>query len=55
MDPLTRTTYCNLSLWNLADRYPEIEHDELHSQNWSIGQVFMRQYGLNIQWDFNDD
>ena len=48
VDTLTRTTYCNLSLWNLADQYPDIVHDVQHAHNWSIGQVFMRQYGLNI-------
>ena len=37
VDSITRSTYCNLSLWNLQDSYPEPKHDSQHLHNWSVG------------------
>merc|ERR1712226_1811831 len=55
VNKLLRTTFCNLALWNLADQYPNLKQpDDLENQ-WALGQVFIRENGLNVYWQADSD
>ena len=53
VNKLLRTTFCNLALWNVDDQYPDIPQTNNAAENWALGQVFIRQNGLNIEWQFD--
>jgi len=48
VNKLLRTTFCNLALWNLEDQYPNVTQTTSASDNWALGQIFIRQNGLAI-------
>ena len=55
VNKLLRTTFCNLGLWNINDQYPGVTQLNDDSDNWALGQVFIRQNGLNIEWQVSAD
>ena len=54
VNKLLRTTFCNLALWNVEAQYPNITQTNNAAENWALGQVFIRQNGLNIVWNKSD-
>ena len=55
VNKLIRRTYCNLGLWNLDAMYPDVTQLNDASDNWALGQVFVRENGLNIEWAKDGD
>ena len=47
VNPELRNTYCLNTLWNLDDYEPDFAISE-SAQKFSLGQVWIRKYGLNI-------
>ena len=52
---VVRTTFCNLGLWNLDATYKNVTQYAnaagfTESDQWGLGQIFIRQNGLSIQW-----
>ena len=55
VNKLLRTTICNLGLWNLENQYPDVDQaTNDNNQQWALGQIFIRDNGLNIKWQKNE-
>ncbi len=50
VNPILRTTFCSLGIWNLYTFYPKIDQLNTKMDEWGLGQVFIRQNGLNLTW-----
>ena len=55
VNKIYRTTYCNLALWNLYFMMPNVPQPTNLQEDWGLGQIFVRQNGLNIAWTIDKD
>ena len=55
VNPVLRTTFCDLGIWNLREWYPNVTQTANLQFQWGLGQVFIRQNGLNLKWQYDDE
>ena len=55
VNKIFRATFCNLGIWNIEEQYPNVKQTTQAAYAWALGQVFIRENNLSVQWVQNTD